>query len=105
MRPKKTRWISCDPGERCFRPQCKDSKELQGIVLNLDEFEVMRLTYLEKLSQEEIASQMKIHRSTVSRILSSANIKVADALVNIKSIKIERGCCETSIIKEVNDEN
>ncbi len=93
MRPKKTRWIECDPGERCFRPQCKDSTELQGIELHLDEFEVMRLTYLEKLPQIEIAKQMKIHRSTVSRILSSANIKVTDALVNIKSINVAKGCC------------
>ncbi|MBU2567549.1 MAG: DUF134 domain-containing protein [Elusimicrobia bacterium] len=37
---------------------------------------------------------MKVHRSTVLRILDSANKKIADALVNIKAIKIEGGCCK-----------
>jgi predicted DNA-binding protein (UPF0251 family) len=37
---------------------------------------------------------MGVHRSTISRILDSANYKIADALVNIKAIKIEGGCCE-----------
>jgi predicted DNA-binding protein (UPF0251 family) len=37
---------------------------------------------------------MKVHRSTISRIMASANTKIADALVNIKALKIEGGCCE-----------
>jgi len=59
----------------------------------LDEFEAMRLSYLEGYDQAKIARQMKIHQSTISRILSSANKKVADALVNIKAIRIQGGCC------------
>ncbi|OQA92473.1 MAG: hypothetical protein BWY26_00239 [Elusimicrobia bacterium ADurb.Bin231] len=94
MRPKKTRWVSCEPGERCFRPQCKRLDELEGIKLNLDEFEVLRLAHLEGLDQKKIAKQMKIHQSTISRILTSAHRKVTDALVNIKAIKIEQGCCQ-----------
>ena len=94
MRPKKTRWVTCEPGERCFRPQCKSESELDGIILSLDEFEVMRLSYLEGYDQEKIAKQMKIHQSTISRILTSAHKKVTDALVNIKAIRIEQGCCQ-----------
>lgn len=94
MRPKKTRWIRCEPKERCFRPRCKKMTELEGVTLTLDEFEAMRLAYLEGLDQEEVAQQMKIHRSTISRMLSSANQKVTDALVNIKAIRIEGGCCK-----------
>lgn len=93
MRPKKTRWVTCEPGERCFRPQCRSENELKGVVLSLDEFEAMRLSYLEGYDQARIAKQMKIHQSTISRILSSANKKVTDALVNIKAIRIEGGCC------------
>lgn len=93
MRPKKTRWVTCEPGERCFRPQCRSENELEGVVLSLDEFEAMRLSYLEGYDQARIAKQMKIHQSTISRILSSANKKVTDALVNIKAIRIEGGCC------------
>ncbi|MEI8175320.1 MAG: DUF134 domain-containing protein [Candidatus Omnitrophota bacterium] len=94
MRPKKTRWVTCDPGERCFRPQCKPVNELDGVTLSLDEFEAFRLTYLEGCDQETIAKQMKIHQSTVSRMLTLAHRKLADALVNIKAIRIEGGCCE-----------
>jgi len=94
MRPKKTRWVKCEPGERCFRPQCKPLSELEGVNMTLDEFEAIRLSYLEGLEQEKVAKMMKVHRSTVSRILDSANKKIADALVNIKAIKIEGGCCK-----------
>ncbi|MFA5039277.1 MAG: DUF134 domain-containing protein [Candidatus Omnitrophota bacterium] len=94
MRPKKTRWVACEPRERCFRPQCRPPGELKGISLNLDEFEVLRLAHLEGYDQAKIARQMKIHQSTISRILASAHRKVADALVNIKAIRIEQGCCQ-----------
>ena len=94
MRPKKERWIRCDTGERCFRPKCRKVAELEGVILSLDEFEAMRLSYLESLKQEEVAKKMKIHRSTISRILASAHHKVTDALVNLKAIKIEGGCCK-----------
>lgn len=93
MRPKKTRWVTCEPGERCFRPQCKPLKELKGVTVHLDEFEVLRLAHLEGYDQAKIARQMKIHQSTISRILTSAHKKVTDALVNVKAIRIEGGCC------------
>ncbi len=93
MRPKKTRWVTCEPGERCFRPQCRSESELEGVILSLDEFEAMRLSYLEGYDQGKIAKQMKIHQSTISRILASAHKKVTDALVNMKAIRIEGGCC------------
>ena len=94
MRPKKRRWIKCEPGERCFRPQCKSLSKLEGINLSLDEFEAIRLSDFERLKHEDAAKLMKISRPTFSRILSSAHNKIADALVNIKAIKIEGGCCE-----------
>lgn len=94
MRPKKTRWVTCEPGERCFRPQCQSPEELEGVVLTLDEFETLRLTHLSGHAQGMIAKQMKLHQSTVSRILNSAHRKVTDALVNLKAIRIETGCCQ-----------
>ncbi len=94
MRPKKTRWIKCSPGERCFRPRCKSGRKLEGVILSLDEFEALRLADLDLLEQTAIASRMKVHRSTVSRILTAARTKVSDALVHLKAIKIEGGCCK-----------
>jgi len=94
MRPKKTRWVKCKPGERCFRPQCKPLSKLEGALLSLDEFEAIRLADFEGLKQVEAARRMKISRPTFSRIISSAHKKIGDALVNIKAIKIEGGCCK-----------
>jgi len=94
MRPKKTRWVKCEPGERCFRPQCKPSNQLDGIYMTLDEFEAVRLADYEGLKQEEAAKRLKISRPTFSRIIASAHNKIADAFVNIKAIKIEGGCCK-----------
>ena len=93
MRPKKTRWIACRPGEICFRPQCRPLDKLDGVVISIDEYEVFRLSDLESLQQDDIALQMRVHRSTISRILKSARMKVADALVNGKAIKVEGGTC------------
>lgn len=94
MRPKKTRWIKCVPGERCFKPLCKPLNKLEGVYLTVDEFEAVRLACLEELLQKDAAKKMKISRPTFSRMLTSAQKKIADALVNIKVIRIEGGCCK-----------
>ena len=94
MRPKKTRWIKCEPGEKCFRPQCKPLNKLDGVLLTIDEFEAIRLADCEGFKQQEAAKRMRISRPTFSRIISSARSKVSDALVNIKAIKIDGGCCK-----------
>jgi predicted DNA-binding protein (UPF0251 family) len=62
----------------------------------LDELEALRLCDLKEYEQTQAARMMKVHRSTVSRILASARKKVTDALVNIKAIRVEGGCCTTS---------
>ena len=94
MRPKKTRWVKCAPGERCFKPLCKPLSKCEEVYLSLDEFEAVRLAYLVELKQIDAAKLMKISRPTFSRILTSAQKKIADGLVNIKAIRIEGGCCE-----------
>jgi len=94
MRPKKTRWIKCIPGERCFKPLCRPLNKLKNVYLTLDEFEAVRLACLDGLKQIDAAKKMKISRPTFSRIISSAHKKIADGLVNIKAIRIEGGCCQ-----------
>ena len=94
MRPKKTRWVKCSPLERLFKPQQGPKNFKESVVLTLDEFEAIRLLDYEGVSQIEAAKQMRVHRSTVSRIISSARKKIAQALVEINTLKIEGGCCE-----------
>ena len=93
MRPKKTRWVKCEPGERCFRPQGRPLRGLEGVFLTIDEFEAVRLADLGGLRQVDAARKMKISRPTFSRMITSAHKKIADSLVNIKAIRIEGGCC------------
>ncbi|MCM8791674.1 MAG: DUF134 domain-containing protein [Candidatus Omnitrophica bacterium] len=94
MRPKKIRWIKCKPLERCFSPLCRPLSKLESVYLTFDEFEAIRLACLEGLKQVDAAKRMKISRPTFSRIETSAHKKIADALVNVKAIRIEGGCCK-----------
>jgi predicted DNA-binding protein (UPF0251 family) len=96
VRPKKTRWVKCLPGERCFRPKCKRPDKAKSVAVTIDEFESIRLADLEGLTHAQAAKRMKVSRPTFTRILSSAHLKVADGLVNIKAIKIAGGCCRVS---------
>jgi predicted DNA-binding protein (UPF0251 family) len=62
--------------------------------LTLDEFEAVRLCDLKGLQHVDAASRMRVSRPTLGRIVSKARAKIADALVNIKAIRIEGGCCK-----------
>ena len=96
MRPKKTRLVECSRGERCFKPLCKKGKKIACVAITLDELEAMRLADLNEMHQEDAAKLMGISRPTFSRIIESGRRKVADGLVNIKCIKVEGGCCQTT---------
>ena len=91
-RPKKARVICSTPRHRCFAPIVAAKSET--VILQADEYEVLRLHDLEHLSQAEVAEQMLISRPTVTTLLSTAHEKVADALVNGKPIEIVDGNCE-----------
>jgi predicted DNA-binding protein (UPF0251 family) len=64
--------------------------------LTIDEFEAVRLSDLEGKTHAAGARLMRVSRPTFTRILASAHSKIADALVNIKFLKIEGGCCRIS---------
>ncbi len=67
---------------------------LKELVLEIDELEAIRLADFEGLYQEHAAEQMKVSRQTFGRIVSSARKKVAQALVEGMSIRIEGGDVE-----------
>jgi len=90
-RPKKSRWVSCQPGICFFKPQGVPLRMLDQICLGVDELEAMRLADLECLSQEEAAQRMNVSRATFGRIVAQARKKVADALAHGKAISIEGG--------------
>ncbi|HVI39183.1 MAG TPA: DUF134 domain-containing protein, partial [Anaerovoracaceae bacterium] len=65
--------------------------EVDKNILKLEELEAIRLKDLEGMEQEECAARMEVSRPTFQRILISAREKIADSLINGKSILIEGG--------------
>lgn len=60
-------------------------------MLGLDEFEAIRLIDLEGLQQEQAAQQMGVARTTVQAMYNTARRKLALALVEGKTLRIEGG--------------
>lgn len=85
------RRVSNLPRANYFKPSGIPAANLQEIRLSIEEAEAIRLKDLEGLEQDNGAEAMNVSRSTFARILSQARIKVADALLNGKAIRIEGG--------------
>lgn len=90
-RRRRFRRILFFPGVFYFKPAGRRMIELEEVILELDEFEAIRLSDFEGLTQEKAAEKMKVSQPTFNRILSSARRKIADALVNGKAIRIQTG--------------
>jgi len=90
-RPRLKRIISSASELRCYKPCCCPVEESEGVSLQPEEIELIRLIDLEGLEQEEAASQLGVSRKTVWRDLHEARRKIADALVNGKGIAVT-GC-------------
>ena len=87
-RPVKPRCLGCAPAADYFKPVGIPLRDLDEIVLDMDELEAMRLTDLEGLYQADAAERMGVSRQTIGNILNSVHRKVADALLNGKALRI-----------------
>ena len=74
-RPPRCRRICDVPRVAKFCPN--GGKDVEPILLTLDEYEVIRLVDLEWQTHEQCAAQMDISRSTVQEIYESARRKIA----------------------------
>lgn len=88
-RPCNYRCVSKLPCCICFGPQ--GTKSTETLKLGIDELEAIRLLDVEKLDQKQASEAMKISQPTLSRLVSSAHEKLAKALVEGKTIKVEGG--------------
>lgn len=88
-RPPKKRYVCCLPQTRRFAPDQPQSPET--ICLTVEEYETIRLIDLEACTQEQCAAQMHVARTTVQSIYNTARKKLADTLVNGKSLHITGG--------------
>ncbi len=90
-RPFCCRRVTGRPAAQIFKPIGIPVRDLEEVVMALDEFEAMRLADLDGLYQEQAALRMNISRPTFSRIIESAHRKMSDALVHGKALRIEGG--------------
>ena len=89
-RPKKCRKVCQMPATKEFQP-IGDTFCKASVILTVDEYEAIRLIDKQGFSQEECSNYMQVARTTVQLIYNSARKKLADALVDGLSIRIEGG--------------
>lgn len=90
-RPRKWRRVCTLPKVNKFGPVDISNSESESIIMTVEEYETIRLMDLEGLNQEKSAEIMGVARSTIQRIYEDARKKLADSLVNGKTLKIEGG--------------
>lgn len=90
-RPKCCRHIFQKPSISAFIPDKIAQPDEAPLQLSLDEWEAIRLSDLEKLYQEDAARVMSVSRQTYARIIDSAHLKIAQALVFGKPLAIDGG--------------
>ncbi len=90
-RPRQPRTVRGMPKVTYFKPAGLPLRELEEVIITIEEAEALRLADLEGLYQEAAAEKMNVSRQTFGRIIASARKKTADALLNGKAIRIEGG--------------
>ncbi len=89
-RPTKCRKVCHFPEVLEFLPSEEKSGK-EPVLLNIDEYETIRLLDKEKYSQEQCAKFMQISRTTAQRIYENARAKLAEAIVEGRPLRIEGG--------------
>ena len=90
-RPKQKRTIVQPPIMEGFKPFGIPMSDLEPVVLLFEEYEAMRLTDYEGLTQEQSAERMNVSRPTFTRIYEKTRRSIAKAFVEGKAIFIEGG--------------
>jgi predicted DNA-binding protein (UPF0251 family) len=88
-RPKRPRRVAGGPDVTYFKPRGVPMSALSEVLLELDEYESLRLADLEGMYQQDAAVVMGVSRQTFARMLGAARRKVADALVHGRALRIE----------------
>ena len=95
-RPEKYRNIHTPPGFDRFKPAGARSNNLEAIMLNLDEYEALRLADYDGLDHVDAAQQMGISRPTFTRLLARARRKLTGFLVEGRALQIVGGAVHFS---------
>lgn len=90
-RPKRKRTIENPPVMEGFKPFGIPMTDLEPVILLYEEYESIRLSDYECLTQEQSAERMNVSRPTFTRIYEKARRTIARAFVEGKAIFIEGG--------------
>jgi len=90
-RPRKWKKVCCLPESKLFGSLDPINTNSKTIIMSVEEFETLRLIDLESFTQEECAMRMNVARATVQKLYNEARNKLANALVNSLTLKIEGG--------------
>lgn len=96
-RPTKKRRVCKTPNHLRFipAPESESGRNADAVILEVDEYECIRLIDYAGKTQEECAGQMNMMRTSITAIYARARKKIADSLVNGKELRIEGGDYET----------
>jgi predicted DNA-binding protein (UPF0251 family)/DNA-directed RNA polymerase subunit RPC12/RpoP len=90
-RKKLHRRVTREPPVSVYKPAGIPAKDLEEILITIDEFEAIKLSDFEGLSQRDASAVMHISQPTFNRVLASARSKVAKGLVQGYVLRIEGG--------------
>ncbi|MFA9391810.1 MAG: DUF134 domain-containing protein [Prolixibacteraceae bacterium] len=90
-RPRQISKVQMPPRVKGFIPLGYYKNQTDPVLLNIEEYEAIRLLDYEGLSQVEASVLMQISRPTLTRIYERARKKVATALTEARQILIEGG--------------
>jgi predicted DNA-binding protein (UPF0251 family) len=90
-RPRLLRRVMSAPDVSFFKPAGVRMRELEQVIITVEEFESLRLMDREGLKQTQAAKRMGVSQPTFQRVYGSARKKIADALCEGKAIRIEGG--------------
>lgn len=90
-RPIKPRRLILPHVEFTFVPKEKINNQEEEVKLLSEEFEIIKLIDYENLNHSHAAKVMGLSRPTITRIYERARKKIAEALIESKSLKIEEG--------------
>ena len=88
---KRQRKVFREPPVSVYKPAGIPARELEEILITVDEFEAIRLSDFEEMNQREASAVMQVSQPTFNRILASGRAKVARGLVKGSVLRIEGG--------------
>lgn len=101
VRPRRERRIFFQPDVSYFKPAGIPLRNLKEVSIGFDELEAIRMIDFKEMSQIDAGKKMKISQATLSRLLKTGRKKIASALVNGYSIKIQGGHFKLVIPKSI----